>query len=174
MNRGQKQAWVEELHGGLKGAEVMLISHYSGLTVAEISDLRGKVKAAGAKFKVTKNKLAVRALGETPFSGLVDMFKGPTAIVYSKDPVSAAKALMGFAKDNEKLVVLGGLFGEHTMDAKGVKALSEMPSLDELRAKILMLLQEPARRIVTIMKEPANRTARVIKANADKQPQGAG
>jgi large subunit ribosomal protein L10 len=157
----------------VSAASVVLVAHYKGLTVAEITDLRGKMRQSGAGFKVTKNKLTQLALKSTPFEQLSKMFVGPTAIAYSSDPVAVAKVLAEFAKANEKLVLLGGAFGERLLDAKDVMALSKMPSLDELRAKIVALIQTPARRIATIVQAPAGQIARVIGAHSRKDGEAA-
>lgn len=169
MNRTQKQEWVAGLEEGLKSAEIVIVSHYKGLTVAQMSDLRVKVRKAGAKFKVTKNRLTKRALGSTRFGNLSDLFKGPTAVAYANDPVAVAKVLVDFAKDNENLVVLGGAFGDRALDVKGVQALARLPSLNELRAKIIGMLQTPATRIACVLQAPAGQVARVISAKSKKE-----
>lgn len=144
----------------------MVVTHYSGLTVAEITDLRDKMREAGASFKVTKNRLTRLALAGTKYEGLSDLFTGPTAIALSDDPVAAAKVATSFAKDNDKLVILGGALGEEVFDAPGVKALADTPSLDESRAKIIGLLTTPAANIVGILQAPGGQVARVIGAHA--------
>ena len=173
MNRTEKTAFIGDLNEKISGSSVVLVAHYKGLTVAEITDLRVKIRTIGAGFKVTKNKLTQRALAKTLFEPLSNMFVGPTAIAYSSDPVAVAKVLAEFAKANEKLVLLGGAFGETLLDAKGVVALSKMPSLDELRAKIVALIQTPARRIATLLQAPAGQIARVVGAHARKDADAA-
>jgi len=168
MNRTEKTAFIGDLNKKIAGSSVVLVAHYKGLTVAEITDLRVKARKAGAGFKVTKNKLTQRALEGTMFAPISKMFVGPTAIAYSSDPVAVAKVLAEFAKANEKLILLGGAFGETLLDASGVVALSKMPSLDELRAKIVALIQTPARRIATLLQAPAGQIARVIGAHSRK------
>jgi len=168
MNRTEKTAFIETLNKNVAAASVVLVAHYKGLTVAEITDLRVKARNAGAGFKVTKNKLTQLALKGTLFEQLSKMFVGPTAIAYSSDPVAAAKILAEFAKANEKLVLVGGAFGETLLDPAGVVALSKMPSLDELRAKIVALIQTPARRIATLLQAPGGQIARVIGAHSRK------
>lgn len=168
MNRTEKTEFVGDLNKKIAGSSVVLVAHYKGLTVAEITDLRVKVRNSGAGFKVTKNKLTQRALSGTPFEQISKMFVGPTAIAYSSDPVVAAKVLTDFAKANEKLVLLGGAFGETLLDAKGVQALSKLPSLNELRAKIIALIQTPATRIAGILQAPGGQVARVIGAHSRK------
>lgn len=168
LTRKEKTDLIESTHAGLSQASSLVLAHYKGLTVAEISDLRGKVRAAGATFKVTQNRLTKRALEGTPFSAIADLFVGPTAIAYSSDPVAAAKALADFAKTNEKLVLVGGAFGDRKLDAKAVQELAKMPSLDELRGKIVGLLKAPAQRIAVVLAAPAGQVARVINAHATK------
>ncbi|MBT4219977.1 MAG: 50S ribosomal protein L10, partial [Rhodospirillaceae bacterium] len=124
MDRGQKEELVASMHQTFEDAAMVVVTHYSGLTVSELGELRSKMYEAGAKFKVTKNRLTRRAIDGTKFSPLSDMFSGPTAIAYSDDPVAAAKVAVNFAKKNEKLVVLGGALGEELLDVAGVKALA--------------------------------------------------
>ncbi len=166
MDRAEKQELVSELNATFQGAEMVVVTHYSGLTVAEISDLRRQMRDAGASFKVTKNRLTRLALKGTKYEGLDDMFTGPTAIAYSSDPVAPAKVAVKFAKSNEKLVVLGGSLGEEKMDVAGVKALATLPSLDELRAKIVGIISTPATRVAGVLQAPAGQVARVISAHA--------
>ncbi len=164
MDRAEKEELVASLHRTFEGAEIVVVTHYSGLTVAEMGDLRNRVREAGASFKVTKNRLTRRALEGTKYEGLSELFTGPTAIAYSEDPVAAAKATVNFSKDNDKLVVLGGAFGGETLDVSAVKALATLPSLDELRAKLVGMLNTPATRIAGVLQAPAGQVARVIGA----------
>lgn len=166
MNRAEKKAYVEQVHQALKGSSTVIVAHYKGLTVAEVSDLRAKVRAAGAGFKVTKNSLTKLALKSTSYESLENLLTGPTAVCYSEDPVAPAKVLAEFAKSNEKLVLLGGAFGEKTLDVQGVEQLAKMPSLDELRAKIVGMLNTPATRIAGVLQAPAGQLARVMGAYA--------
>jgi large subunit ribosomal protein L10 len=145
-----------------------VVAHYKGLTVAEMTDLRGQVRKAGGNLRVAKNRLAKRALEETSFTGIADLLKGPTALVYSTDPVAAPKALTEFAKKNDKLQILGGSLGSSILDLAAVKALAELPSLDTLRAGLIGLLQTPAQRLVSLLQAPGGQVARVLKAHADK------
>lgn len=168
MDRNQKSELVAELHGYFEEAELVVVTHNKGLTVAESTDLRGKVRAAGASYKVTKNRLTRLALAGTKFDSLSPMFTGPTAIAYSTDPVAAAKAVVDFAKTNEKLVILGAGFGGNVLDVEGVKALATLPSLDELRAKLVGMLQTPATRIASVLQAPGGQVARVLSAYAKK------
>ena len=168
MNRAQKAEMVDSLSGMFANSGVVVVTHYSGLTVAELTDLRSKMREVGASFKVTKNRLAKRALSDTDKAPLTDFFTGPTAIAYSEDPIAAPKIAVKFAKDNEKLVILGGMMGETLLDIDGVKALAELPSLDELRAKLVGMISTPATRIAMVTKAPAGQLARVLNAYAQK------
>lgn len=158
MNRDEKKQLLDELHGLIDGSEVVVISHYKGLTVAEVSELRDAVRKAGAGFRVTKNRITKLALKGTKFEGLTDLFKGPTAIAFASDPVSACKACVNFAKDNEKLVIIGGALSTGALTIDDIKRLATIPSLDELRAKIIGLLQAPGAQL-----------ARVTKAYSEKE-----
>jgi large subunit ribosomal protein L10 len=169
MDRSQKKQWIADLNGASAGAEIMIVTHYKGLTVAEITRLRNKVRTLGASFKVTKNSLAKLALAGTPFASLDGYFKGPTAVTYAQDPVAAAKVISEFSKENEKLVLLGAAFGGQVLDANGIKELAQLPSLDELRATIIALISTPATRLAAIAQAPAGQLARVINAHAEKQ-----
>jgi large subunit ribosomal protein L10 len=169
MNRVQKKEWISDLNNSATQAEILIVTHYKGLTVAEISRLRTKVRGFGASFKVTKNSLTKLALVGTQFESLSVHFKGPTAVAYSTDPVSAAKVLAEFSKENDKLVLLGAAFGSQILDADGIKELAKLPSLDELRATIISLIMTPATRIAGVTAAPAGQLARVLGAYADKQ-----
>jgi large subunit ribosomal protein L10 len=169
VDKTQKAEVVEDLNGVFANAGSVVVAHYTGLTVAELSDLRARMRAAGASFRVAKNRLAVRALKGTPIEGISDLFKGPTGIAVSNDPVAAAKVSAAYAKDNDKLVILGGSVGTTTLDANGVKALATLPSLDELRGKIVGLLVAPATKIAGIVQAPAGQLARVIGAYSNKE-----
>jgi large subunit ribosomal protein L10 len=138
------------------------------LTVAEVTDLRRRMRAAGANFKVAKNRLAVLALDGTNFGGIKPMLKGPTALAWARDPVAVSKVAIEFAKINEKLVIIGGALGKQTLDASGVRALSELPSLDTLRAGLLGMLSTPATRIAGILQAPGGQLARVFAAYAKR------
>jgi large subunit ribosomal protein L10 len=169
VDKAQKAEVVEDLKGVFAEAGSVVVAHYSGLTVAELSTLRSRMRAAGASFKVAKNRLVVRALQGTPIEGIANLFKGPTGIAYSKDPVAASKVAVAYAKDNEKLVILGGSVGVTALDANGVKALATLPSLDELRGKIVGLLVAPATKIAGVIQAPAGQLARVIGAYSKKE-----
>jgi len=169
VDRAQKREFVTEMHGVFENAAVIVVAHYSGLTVAQMNDLRGRVKEGGAHLKVVKNRLAKLALEGTDVAGAVDLFQGPTVIAYSDDPIAAPKAAVAFAKQNDKLVVLGGAMGVTVLDANGVKALAELPSLDELRARLVGMISTPATRIALVLKAPAGQLARVLGAYAEKE-----
>jgi len=164
VDRNDKEAWVASLKQVFDESALVVVTHYSGLTVAQMTDLRGQMRAAGANFKVTKNRLTRLALEGTDFQDLNDMFTGPTAIAYSEDPVAAAKVVVNFAKDNEKLVVLGGGCNGQMLDIAGVSTLAKLPSLDELRGKLVGMLNTPATRIAGVLQAPAGQVARVIGA----------
>ena len=168
MDRSQKEELVAELHKTFVDAEMVVVTHYSGLTVSEMEELRIQMLEAGAGFKVTKNRLTRLALKDTKFEGMTDMFKGPTGIAFSADPVSAAKVAVKFAKGNEKLIVVGGALGEEQLSVDAVKALAILPSLDELRGKIVGLLQAPATKIAGVTQAPAGQLARVMGAYASQ------
>jgi len=169
VDKTQKAEVVEDLNGVFANAGSVVVAHYTGLTVAELNDLRARMRAAGASFRVAKNRLAVRALKGTPIEGITDLFKGPTGIAVSNDPVAAAKVSAAYAKDNDKLVILGGSVGTTTLDANGVKALATLPSLDELRGKIVGLLVAPATKIAGVVQAPAGQLARVLAAYSKKE-----
>jgi large subunit ribosomal protein L10 len=168
MNRSEKTGYVEHINAELKKAASVVVVHYRGLTVAEVTALRGKMRAAGGSFQVTKNTLTKLALKNTEYEGMADHLKGPTAIGYSADPVAPAKVLVEFAKTNEKLKVLGGSFGAQQLDVKGVETLAKMPSLDELRATIIGLISAPATKIAGVLQAPAGQLARVFAAYGAK------
>lgn len=168
MDRSEKEALVSSLNATFHEAGLVVITRNHGLTVAQANDLRVKMRAAGAGYKVTKNRLVKLALKGTSFEGLSDQFTGPSAIASSVDPVAAAKAAVEFAEKNEKLEIVGGGLGGQVLDANGVKALAKLPSLDELRSKFLGLLQAPATKVVGVVQAPGSQIARVLNAYAQK------
>ena len=168
LDRTQKQELVETLHRSLSGATAVVVTRQSGMTVAEVTELRRQMRAAGASFKVTKNRLARLALKGTRFEGLDGLLTGPTAIAYSGDPVAAAKVASDFANSNNKLVIVGGGIGEQVLDAAGVQALAKLPSLTELRGTIAGLLQAPAAKLAGVLQAPGGQVARVLAAYARK------
>lgn len=169
MDRAQKKELVASLRKTFDETNLIVVTHYSGLTVADMGDLRNRIREAGASFKVTKNRLTRLALDGTKHHDLRDMFTGPTAVAYSDDPVAAAKVVVDYAKRNDKLIVLGGALGEERLDVSGVNALAALPSLDELRGKLVGLLNTPATRIAVVLQAPAVQVARVIKAHAEQE-----
>lgn len=166
MDRAQKEELVSHLNGVFANAGVVVVAHYSGLSVAQMTNLRSKMSEAGGSVKVTKNRLAKLALEGTPVAGIADHFTGPTAIAYSDDPVAAPRIAAAFAKENEQFVILGGAMGETLLDQNGVKALAELPSLDELRGKLVGMISTPATRIAGVLQAPAGQLARVMGAKA--------
>jgi large subunit ribosomal protein L10 len=147
---------------------MVVVTRNDGLTVAQATDLRRRLRAAGADYKVAKNRLAVLALEGSRFDGIKPLLKGPTALAWAKDPVAVAKAAVEFAKTNDKLVLLGGALGAQTLNADGIKALAELPSLDTLRAGLVGMLQTPATRVAGVLQAPAGQLARVFGAYATK------
>ena len=168
MNRNEKAELIETLQSTLSEAAAVVVTHQAGLTVAESSDLRGRMREAGAGFKVTKNRLTKIALQGTKYEDISDLFTGPTAMGTSADPVAAAKVLVNFAKENDKLTVIGGSLDGKVLDKAGVEALAKLPSLDELRAKLVGLLNAPATQVARVTQAPAAKLARVIQARADQ------
>jgi large subunit ribosomal protein L10 len=168
VERAEKSELVTSLNQVFKDAGTVVVAQYTGMTVADMTALRGKMRAAGGGVKVAKNRLVKLALQGTDAAHIADLFKGPTVIAYSKDPVAAAKVSIDYAKTNDKLVVLGGAFGKTNLNPDGVKALAAMPSLDELRGKIVGMLQTPATRIAQVLSAPAAQVARVVGAYAKK------
>lgn len=166
MDRAAKEALVSQLHDVFSTTGTVVVAHYAGLSVAQMTDYRQRMKAAGGAVKVAKNRLAKLALRDTPPAGLADLLTGPTCLAYSDDPVAAAKIAVAYAKENENLVILGGAMGETVLDPNGVKALADMPSLDELRGTIVGLIQAPMSKIVRTINEPGAKLARVIQAKS--------
>jgi large subunit ribosomal protein L10 len=168
VDRTQKQALVETLQQDLSGSTCIVVTHQTGLSVAEVTQLRRQMRSAGAGYRVTKNRLAKRALEGTEFAALVPLFTGPTAVAYSRDPVAAAKAAVAYANRNDKLTIVGGGLNGQPLDPAAVRALATLPSLDELRGKIIGLLQAPATKLAGLLQAPAGQIARVIAAHADQ------
>jgi large subunit ribosomal protein L10 len=166
VDRAAKRELIDSLHTELKSTGLVVVAHNTGMVAAQSADFRRRVKDAGGSVKVAKNTLAQIAFKDTDAEKLAGLMKGPTILAFSKDPIAAAKAAVSYAKGNDKLVILGGAMGKTILDAKGVKALAELPSLDELRAKIIGLLNAPATKIARTVKEPGAQLARVIQAKA--------
>ncbi|QFR32121.1 50S ribosomal protein L10 [Ancylobacter sp. TS-1] len=164
MDRAQKEELVTSLSEVFKSTSVVVVAHYSGLTVAQLSALRRQAKAAGATVKVAKNRLAKIALEGSDVAHVASLMKGPTLIAYSSDPVAAPKIATDFAKTNDKFVILGGALGKSALNPDGVKALATLPSLDELRAKLVGLIQAPATKVAQVVNAPAAKLARVFGA----------
>lgn len=168
MDRLQKEALVKELKNELKDASSVVVSHYTGLSVGEMTELRKQIRESGAKAQVVKNRLAKLAFEGTQFEGLADTMRGQTIIAFSEDAIAAAKATHGFAKTNEALKIVGGALNEEILDVNGVKALATMPSLDELRAKLIGTISAPAQRLAQYTQEPASKLARVCNARGEQ------
>ena len=162
MDRVQKQEMVASLHETFEAATSVIVTQFSGLTAVEATNLRRHMHAAGATFRVTKNSLARRALKGTPYESLSNLFEGPVAVAYSADPVAAAKASVDFAKESDHLIILGGGLGEKRLDEVEIKSLASLPSLDELRASFVALIQRPAANVVSVLSAPAGQLARVF------------
>ena len=168
MDRAEKKQCVDSLACVFKSTSVVVVAHYSGLTVAQMQNLRKQMRAAGATVQVAKNRLVKIALQGSDVASISDLMRGPTLIAYSDDPVAAAKVAVAFAKENDKLVILGGAMGKTALNVEGVKSLATMPSLDELRAKLVGLIQAPAAKLAQLTTAPAAKLARVIAAYAEK------
>ena len=162
LDRTQKEEQVAYLNNIFSEAQVLVVTQNMGLSVSEVTDLRSKMRDAGGRFKVAKNRLIKLALKNTKYDHISDLFSGPTALAYSSDVIAAPKVVSTFAKTNEKLVIVGGAMGETLLDAKGVDALASLPSLDELRAKIVGIISTPATRIAGVIQAPGGQVARVI------------
>ena len=168
MNRTEKREFIESLAAVFADTSFVLVSRNNGLTVADVSDLRRRMRAAGATYRVAKNRLATRAMDGTRFQGVAPLMKGPTALAWAKDPVAVAKTAVDYAKGNEKFVILGGALGTQTLNPDGVRALAELPSLETLRAQLVGLIQTPATRIAGVLQAPGSQLARVFSAFAKK------
>ncbi len=173
MDRTEKRELVASLATVFAETSMVVVTQNQGLTVAEVSDLRRKMRAAGVEFKVAKNRLAVLALEGTRFGGLSPMLKGPTALAWSRDPVAAAKTATDFAKTNDRFVVIGGALGTQTLNADGIKALADLPSLETLRGRLLGMIQTPGTRIAGILQAPGGNLARVFGAYARRDDEAA-
>ena len=168
MDRAEKQEFVATLHRAFQDAAIVIVTHYSGLTVPQLNKLRVDVRGVGGNVKVTKNRLVQRAIEDTPYQPLSPLFSGPTAIAYADDPVAVAKVAVDYAKTNARLVLLGGAVGRHRLDPDGLKALATLPSVDVLRATIVGLIRTPPTRLAGVVQAPAVQLARVVAAYAEK------
>jgi len=168
VDRAEKKEAVAALNEIFKKSSVVVVAHYSGLTVAQLQNLRKQMRAAGASVQVAKNRLAKIALDGTDAASIVPLLKGPTLIAYSDDPVAAPKVASSFAKEFDKFVILGGAMGKTALNPDGVKALATLPSLDELRGKLVGLIQAPATKLAQLSTAPAAKLARVFGAYANR------
>jgi large subunit ribosomal protein L10 len=168
MDRSQKAESVASLNAVFNEVGVVVVTRNLGMSVGQSTALRGKIRDAGATYKVAKNRLAKLAIAETNYDGIGDMFTGPTAIAASVDPIAAAKAIVDFAKTTDKIEIVGGAMGTLVLNAEGIQALASLPSLDELRAKLIGLIQAPATKIAQLSTAPAAKLARVFAAYAEK------
>lgn len=173
MDRAQKRELVERLNDQWKTGGVIVVAHYQGMSVAQMTDFRKRIKDAGGVVKVTKNRLAKLAVKGTDVESISDLLRGQTCVAYSQDPISAAKVSVKYARENQRLVILGGAMGKTRLDSDGVKALADLPSLDELRGKLIGLLQAPAAKIARIVKEPGGMLARVLSAKGSEEAKAA-
>ena len=164
MDRAEKREVVTALHDVFAKTGVVVVAHYAGLSVADMTKLRSEMRSAGGRVKVAKNRLVKLALEGTDAKGIADLLRGPTCIAYSDDPIAAPKVAVKFAKTNEKFVILGGAMGPQVLDAKGVNSLATLPSLDELRGKLIGLIQAPASKIARTINEPGAQLARLFAA----------
>jgi large subunit ribosomal protein L10 len=168
VDRARKEELVTELSQSFAEAALVVVTQQTGLTVSESTELRSRMREAGAGYKVTKNRLAKLALAGTTYEQISDLFSGPTAIAYSADPVAAARVAVSYAKENDKLIVVGGAMGDTLLDENAVKALASLPSLDELRGKLVGLLNAPATKVAGVLQAPAGQLARVFGAYANQ------
>ncbi len=168
MDRAEKKEFVASLHEVFSNTSVVVVAHYSGLSVSEMTALRRRMRDAGGALKVAKNRLAKLALEGTEMGHMADLMRGPTVLAYSDDPVTAPKVAVDFARTNQKLVIIGGAMGPTPLDAEGVKSLATLPSLDELRAKLVGMIQTPGTRVAQVLQAPAGQVARVLNAYAEK------
>jgi large subunit ribosomal protein L10 len=169
MERAEKREVVSALHDVFAKTGVVVVAHYAGLSVADMTKLRSDMRDAGGRVKVAKNRLVKLALEGTDANAISELLKGPTCLAYSDDPVAAPKVAVKFAKGNEKFVILGGAMGPTVLDAKAVSSLAELPSLDELRGTLIGLIQAPASKIARTVNEPAAQLARVFAAYGSKE-----
>lgn len=172
MDRGEKRELVARLNDQWKTSGVIVVAHYKGMTVAQMTDFRKRVKDAGGVVKVTKNRLAKLAVKGADVESISDLLQGQTCVAYSEDPISAARVSVRYARENDKLVILGGAMGKTRLDDSAVKALADLPSLDELRAILVGLLQAPAAKIARILNEPGAMLARVLAARGAQEAAG--
>ena len=159
MNKERKQEYIKDMTSQLDKSEAVIVTHYQGLTVSQLDELRGKMREHGIQFKITKNRITKLALEKTRCKDLSSLFSGPTAVAMSKDAITSAKILTNFSKENENLKILGGIMGNEILDVAGVKNVATLPSLEEARAKIVGILRSPAQKIASILLAPASKIA---------------
>jgi len=159
MNKEQKQNYIKEMTAQFENSEAVLVTHYQGLTVKQLDNLRNQMREHGIKFKITKNRITKLALKNSKCKDLTDLFTGPTAVALSKDAITSAKILTKFSKENKNLKILGGIMGEEVLDVAGVANVATLPTLDEARAKIVGILRSPAQKIASILLAPASKIA---------------
>ena len=168
MNREEKAELIKRLNSTFNNAGVVVVTHQSGLTVDESTDLRVKMREVGAKYQVAKNRIVKLALKDTKYENIIDLFSGPTAIAVSEDPVSAPKIIFKFAKENDKLSIVGGGLDGKTLSVDEVKQLASLPSLDELRGKLVGLIKSPSQKLASVAVAPANKLVNVLHAKANQ------
>ncbi len=168
MNRSEKKDFVEKLKVELSNSSSVIVAHYTGLTVKQSEQLRNEMRSNGAKFKITKNRLTRLALKETQFKNITDLFNGPTAIAYSEDPVAPAKVAVNFAKKTDSFKIIGGGYDGEKIDSNKINFLATLPSMDELRGKIIGIISAPAQKIASVVVEPAGKMARLLNAQSKK------
>jgi large subunit ribosomal protein L10 len=168
VNREEKAELIKKLNSTFNNAGVVVVTHQSGLTVEESSDLRVKMREVGAKYQVAKNRIVKLALKDTKYENIIDLFSGPTAIAVSEDPVSAPKTIFKFAKENDKLSIIGGGLDGKTLSFAEVKQLASLPSLDELRGKLVGLIKSPSQKLASVAVAPANKLVNVLHAKANQ------
>ena len=170
MNKEQKQNYISEMTAQFDKSEAVLVTHYQGLTVKQLDDIRKQMREHGIQFKITKNRITKLALKKTKCKDLVNLFTGPTAVALSKDAISSAKILTKFSKENNNLKILGGIIGKEILDVAGVANVATLPTLDEARAKIIGILSSPAQKIVSILLAPASKIAILALEKSKKKP----
>ena len=168
MNREEKAELIKKLNSTFNNAGVVVVTHQSGLTVEESTDLRVKMREVGARYQVAKNRIVKLALKDTKYENIIDLFSGPTAIAVSVDPVSAPKTIFKFAKENDKLSIIGGGLDGKTLSVDEVKQLASLPSLDELRGKLVGLIKSPSQKLASVAVAPANKLVNVLHAKANQ------
>ena len=159
MNKEQKKQYISDMTNQFEKSEAVIVTHYQGLTMNQLDDLRGKMREHGIKFKITNNRITKLALEKTRCKDLSNLFSGPTAVALSEDAITSAKILTNFSKENENLKILGGIMGSDILDVAGVKNVATLPSLDEARAQIVGILRSPAQKIASILLAPASKIA---------------